>query len=1054
MKTSGLLLGLWVFFVLTLLSRVAASLAPADALATKPAPQPTQPAHSIIDFLSQDVQYSYFLRHLQRLGLVPRITQMRNVTLFAPVNSAFVDLDVALADTPASVLRYFAPQRFRTLYLGGNTTVFGSMYVTRDPPANHTHPLKVGPLQGSNENQPDHGPPLYVNDVAEIVDADGYAKHQRLFVHGIDRLLPQGYSMCDVLMSKHDSQINGHSVEAAKLLLQLVLVLQREVATGGGLGHTGSDKLVCEDYLAHVSTVLLPTDKALRASLLDLQWQYYLTLARAERNPDLQPARGATREMGLDVRDLLAAMLFPDLVAGVNGTGEPRVSLGKTWHTFAFKPALGRICVDGRMWSVAGSTALTFSDGVLHLFDAADEDTPRALEAAGEPKPPAHLFLSVLEVRPVKMIPRKALYAMHYSNWVEELKFWRKGALVGPHTHNKTIVIDASDRDDFYDDAGVFDSDDPRLSPQSFNNRQQLQYKFLDGAVDMPLELQALPHYHRLLDSSLCIRKRINSCFKVKVLGELANGNALATFNDKHKAVGPVLANGNAIYVVEPDFTLPLSFKSVLAELISEGLVLAPLTHIDIDKSSCLQTLKYLQKFDLLSLDDNYKGYTVFLPCGKPVWEGKEREYNRRYVSWNSLGLILTHLEKNPKVFKRVLRNLFLEDLVYSDFGLEDAAQLLKLVRTLAGESVNVSETYSEGDFNHIISVNETQVSIPLNSDILFSQGVVHITKNVLLPGNFRVTLRDLLALAEDSSGPRFSLFLDKFAEFAARLQLDGPDPPFSLLVPTPELLLLLNITLGFDRLEEFLQLHLITNEQAQAMILCMGVPFFRSSNHSLLIRTNHTAGLFRCHTNARDKTLLTLMDRLDSYESLWPVLARMAALAKGQQVQVVNYGCTQYHAGGSGCVFMLDRPLDVHWFDVPDNFLHVHIGWISVALGAVLGISLCGFCVTTTALFLSRKKPVPPPPPAFLPAGSSYMRVTSDGDHLPAVDYGYESDDDVERHERSRIFPVDAERRKNYGLTYGLQSPMGEPSRPVSIKGKGIFRALQRDRDLPTADL
>lgn len=59
---------------------------PIDTLPTKP----NVPFTTVIDLLSQDVQFSTFVRLLQRKKLIPYLNELQNFTLLAPVNSAFV----------------------------------------------------------------------------------------------------------------------------------------------------------------------------------------------------------------------------------------------------------------------------------------------------------------------------------------------------------------------------------------------------------------------------------------------------------------------------------------------------------------------------------------------------------------------------------------------------------------------------------------------------------------------------------------------------------------------------------------------------------------------------------------------------------------------------------------------------------------------------------------------------------------------------------------------------------------------------------------------------
>lgn len=49
------------------------------------------PFTSVVDILSQNVEFSTFLRAVQRNGYIPYLNELQNYTLMAPVNSAFIN---------------------------------------------------------------------------------------------------------------------------------------------------------------------------------------------------------------------------------------------------------------------------------------------------------------------------------------------------------------------------------------------------------------------------------------------------------------------------------------------------------------------------------------------------------------------------------------------------------------------------------------------------------------------------------------------------------------------------------------------------------------------------------------------------------------------------------------------------------------------------------------------------------------------------------------------------------------------------------------------------
>lgn len=1039
---------MWLAFLIWLHFSVAAHVnaKPTTSQSLVPAPTPS----TIIDFLSADAQYSYFLRHLQRHGLVPTINKMQNVTLLAPVNLAFVDEDLAEHDNKENLLRYFAAQRFRIGYMDRREAIFDSLYVTkRSASHNRTFPLKIlsFPRQGSSLE-------FYVNDVAEIVDFDGYVKHQHSFIQTIDRLIPVSPSICDVLMDSSNFTINGQSVSFIKQLFQLVFTPF----------HKKEKTKLCESFLANVSTIFIPSDRFVAQSMLPLQLQYYSSLFVALSDNSAKPTKDAIREIKADSLSMLLHLLLSDLVGGVNGTSGHKLHKTPS-HNNKYNITLVNetsLCINGEITSSGELSSLPASDGLLYIFDTDEQAKNRN-------------FFLLLKIPLADMIPRKALFALRFSRFVKELKFRKLGYLINGSMTNQTIVLDASDRDDLRDDdAAMFDIQNDEeedevqaldnyleahedMSTSSFSNKQSMLYRFLEGAVDLRRELNSSSStYQRLLTSNLCLKKRIGSCYKVKVTATREKNDISLLFNDDLPvSLDPSYASGdNIIYIADLDFLAPSSFKHTIAELISSDVSKRHLSHINIDKQECLKTLGYLNTFKLSLLPDNKHGYTVFLPCGNTIWEDGDDSSEQDFGSWEGLGLILNYLEANPKVMKKVLMGLFLKDLIYSDFGLEDDFELQRMVPTLTGEPINVTESYRSGDYNHLIRLNNTAISVPLNSDVLFNQGVIHITSRLFLPDNFYVPLTDLILATEDAlyEDNSFIQLLEKFPKLSNALGIDGSghSSDYSLLVPSPEQLKAFNITSDYARLWEFLELHLIPKSQVSTLLACINSghsSFGQGYNQTFTIRTNRTDGIFQCRRNkVSGKTYLQLQNSIST-----------AGYNADHQVRIVSHGCDHVNLRNGTCVFLIDKPLSLGWFDLPDNFLHVHIGWISVGIGIIIGVILFGFLITTLVVCLSsdtrKKPPLLSAESIFAPTESTYMRVTSDEDiNGGYYDYGYETDDDMMRNERDQL--LGPKRKKKYNTYNATSLPIGAPSAPRYIKKGGIGSTLNRDRNLPLLNL
>lgn len=987
-----------------------------------PSPEPVVPA-TIVDYLSASAQYSYFLRHLQRHGLIPLINRLQNVTVFAPVNLAFVDGDLAAHDTPESLMRYFGGQVLSMESFSAHGDIVDSLYVTkRFHGYNTSFPLKVTP-RGENA--------MCVNDFAGVVEWDGYAKHQYSTIQTIDRLLPVPETLCSVLMDSNSALVNGYSVSFIKHLAQLVFTDFR---------HSGFS-ISCEEYLANASTLFLPTDALVDASMLPLQKKYYTTLFTGLITPELVATKDAVREIRADVLQLLLNLLLPSRIGGCSAENSTETTLsGSVSYNVSVDSESNRLILNGSVLSARNSTSIVAADGLIHVFDL-DQTSPQD-------------FFGSMGISVADIIPRKALFALHYSHFVRELKFRKLDYLVDGSTTNQTILLESDNRDDFSDEdlfVGL-DGDDGEADASSFSGKQSLLYHFFEGAIDLfDLLTENSPFYHHLLTSKLCLHKRINSCYRAKLSGAISNEKKkIILFNDDVKIVDkPIHASGdNVIYITDDELLAPASFKHTVGELISNDVVKGGLDHIVIDKESCLTTLKYLIKFDLLSLPNNVNGYSVFLPCGNPVWDGDQQSTIEDSGSWKSLGLVIKYLESNTDVLKNILKGLFIQDLVYSDFGLQDETELSILAQTLRGDYVNVSERYRSGEFNHLININQTSFSVPLNSDVLFSHGVIHITSKLLLPDSFHVLLLDLAKTTEHLLYPdhSFLVLLDLFPKVKDALNLEETheDSQYSLLIPSPDLLKDFNVTQGYSRLYEFLELHLVPNTEVDTLLQCLNDGSLKggyrsSSNYS--IHTNSSKGAFNCFKNkATGETYIYL----ENYD-----------MNPKHKVRIMSHGCTQFGSKNSSCVFLLDGPLKPEWFDAPpSNFLHLHIGWISVGIGIIIGVVLFGFFTTTVILCLGGGAAKKSSGPLFAdesfspPNEPTFMRVTSDEDFIE--DFGYETDDDMMRSERDPILAKGKKKKKfsNYSST---SSPInGVPSAPRTIKGNRLLKGLSRDRDFP----
>jgi uncharacterized surface protein with fasciclin (FAS1) repeats len=176
---------------------------PALLLSLTVAQDPQDPAATVIDLLSDNVEFSYFLRVLQRNMLIPYLNQLQNFTLAAPVNGAFAS-DYCQGLTAKECAEAEVPMTVKQL---ANYIIKGpiSMKDLKGTHIYHTLPSK-GPSSPIKFHSDNFNSQYTVNDV-DIVELDLYASEQNAYVQGIDKLLRDLKPVDQVISSLPDSLV-------------------------------------------------------------------------------------------------------------------------------------------------------------------------------------------------------------------------------------------------------------------------------------------------------------------------------------------------------------------------------------------------------------------------------------------------------------------------------------------------------------------------------------------------------------------------------------------------------------------------------------------------------------------------------------------------------------------------------------------------------------------------------------------------------------------------------------------------------------------------------
>jgi uncharacterized surface protein with fasciclin (FAS1) repeats len=980
---------------------VAAAFGKTTTTTTEVIPKPTP--STIIDILSSQAQYSYFLRHLQRQGMVPLLNSVENVTLLAPINSAFIEESVDIDSN--ILLRYIINQKMRVGWLGRDEVVYSTLFPLNN---GENYTVSVSPDFEARE--------YVVDKVSAIVEADIYAKHQHSFIQGIERLLPIKPELCEVLMSGDSTVIDGRDITFIKRLFQLVFSMES-----------------CKQYLADTKTLFIPSDDLINQKLSELHRQYYLALYESLTSPRFATTNEARKEFTNDIHNLLSFLRLPDFVAGINGTN--LTYRGHHGNEYQIYLKHHKLTVN-ELKSVGN---IVLSNGVIHVFDESSSEDMN------------HSFFEALNITLVDLIPRKVLHGLHFSKFAKELSFRNLEYLIDGSTSSQSLFLDINDRDDVSDDEDIVVN--AKTATNSFSSKQRLLYQF-GNSLNITKEMENKNEVFTLVQSKLCSKKRIGGCFNLKLASTNTRGNTLSTLNDGLQVIeGPIdMGKSSFLYVVNGDIAPPVSFKHALGEVMSSGSIPRHTEHFAVDKQSCLTTLDLLNQFKLFSLEDNGRGYTVFLPCGM----GKQQDDKS---NWQELGLISTYLYANPEKLEDLVKGLFIQDVIYTD------KEKAHISTNLNGEEVKVKSTFGQHD--HIIRLNETEISVPVNSDIIFNQGVIHLTDKVLFPDNFEVPFLDLIKTTLDSKFPNHSMLelLDLYPKIKEALGLTEKvvTSPFSLLIPSPDSLNNFNITTDFAKLLDFIEFHLIPNDQLGKMLTCVGLDGY--DQNVTTIQTNLTSTSLTCYQSKSGHRFLHLVE--PNAVTAKPSKFDTLSYNKDREVKIVNYGCTRNHQrkhplNDLQCVFLIEKPLSLQWLKPNnDNLLHVHLGLVSLGLGIIFGLIIFAGIMFLIVVCLgkdSKKNTTKSTfPDDFAPRNDNhFMKVRLNNDDLQPHDRGYETDIDILR-DNDEFLPLYGTKKiykkRDYGSTRDPENTSPTTNAvpvPTPRNARGIAKTLTRNRNLP----
>lgn len=504
-----------------------------------------------------------------------------------------------------------------------------------------------------------------------------------------------------------------------------------------------------------------------------------------------------------------------------------------------------------------------------------------------------------------KFTPRKYLIGLDLEDFVDEVDFRRLSSLIDDPSLEQTIFVS---------------NDYAAMS----NLQNQMLYHFVEGADEVGTGDS------KLLTTKFCFPET-QFCQRIKLHRDhheprkyILNGNAEIVNTD------PIRVGNTSIFIINDDITPPPKLQVAIAsELTDHG-----------------KSITLFKKFGLLkelSHGTDTKS-TVLFPKTK---------------LWNDLDLTLDYLIAHEEQLAKVLYNLVIDDAVlYHDFT------GTRVFQTHASETVQVSR-YNDTT----VTLNgTTQIELSFDTEILFSNGVVHPIDNELpLPSSLRVSVEDLLA-SQDSE--EFLNILD-----ATNTTFNG----YSVLLPPSNALLSENITAGRAATEkayltELVNIHLLPPSSFAALEACY------AGNNTVSITTALDGVDLTCRLLTSGSLMLSLTEGAD---------IEVRVLRRGKAIGI-GIGDDAESSNG---IYLLDRPLDPRWLDRNNGKLYLHLPIVAILVGILIGVVLlisvlaCCLMLTvgggggkestgTTTVETSSTVPVPATEETPLLAGSENVDV------------------------------------------------------------------------------
>ncbi|EDO17577.1 hypothetical protein Kpol_534p59 [Vanderwaltozyma polyspora DSM 70294] len=513
--------------------------------------EPDFPFTTVIDLLSQNVQFSSFLRLIQLNGYVPYLNELTNFTLFAPVNSAFIDYNFESNDN-FTIEDYVLYDKVLDINENNEQNDNLKSYINIIYNGLNKAPFVFGrnikdDLNTNKVKEPNDK--YYINNV-DVVEENLKPNFQNAIIQGISATLkdkPNLKELLELLSSNYKYN------EKFELFTKFI--------------DSNFEKEDFEGLLGN-NTILLPNDNNLLNTFNKIEINYIIDAFNSLDNLVSDSVSSKIKDIWLrDRLTFLKSIILKGIVGGkISNSKVKKVevqNLNEDQFNITSDETGTRMRIfHGKKDATSLYSNILYNKGILHTFDDLH-----------------YISNSVL------FNTEKYLHGLNNSEFVRELYFRNLEHLIQEDhlKKNMTLFIPENSEND-----AVFGF-----------TKASLLYHFTDSQLWLEDEFKESSNsVTKLYDSSFCSsNKRLGgNCQRFKI----TKSKSGYQINDKFKILNskPYQIGNNLIYKISDDLHLP-------GDLIVS---INPFYH-------CSNSLVFLRHLRLLELAPNNEGYTVFLPC-------------------------------------------------------------------------------------------------------------------------------------------------------------------------------------------------------------------------------------------------------------------------------------------------------------------------------------------------------------------------------------------------------------------------------------------------------